>query len=157
MSNGSVFSAQIAEFVAKAKGNADLVVRKVALEMFGRVIQKSPVDTGRFKSNWQVSINSIPSGTIGLDKSVSHDVDGKEHERGAGSARSAAAAGASLTRVNTVALGAKAGQIIYLVNNLDYALALEYGHSRQAPAGMVRLTIVEFQGIVNQAAATLPK
>jgi hypothetical protein len=136
MSAGSIFVAQIAEFVAKAKGNADLVVRKIALDMFARVIMKSPVDTGRFKGNWQCAIASIPAGTIEID-----DKSGT----------------ATIGRVTAAALGVKAGDVIYLVNNLEYARALEYGHSKQAPEGMVRLTIVEFQGIVSDAAASLPK
>lgn len=131
-----MFAAQIADFVAKAKGNADLVVRKVALEMFSRVITKSPVDTGRFRGNWQVAIGSIPGGTLVLDDK---------------------AGTATIARVTAVALGLKAGEVIYLVNNLAYALPLEYGHSKQAPSGMVRLTIAEFQGVVTAAAASLPK
>lgn len=136
MSDGSIFAAQIAEFVAKAKGNADLVVRKIALDMFARVIMKSPVDTGRFKGNWQCAIGSVPAGTVALD-----DKGGT----------------ATIAKVTAAALGVKAGDVIYLVNNLEYARALEYGHSKQAPAGMVRLTISEFQGIVTKAATELPK
>lgn len=130
MSLGS-FSLNIQRFVAKANGNLDLVVRKIALEMFHRVIVKSPVDTGRFKGNWQVAIGSIPAGMLELnDKSGT----------------------ATISRVTAATLALKAGDLIYLVNNLEYARALEYGHSKQAPAGMVRLTLSEFQGVVNRAA-----
>ena len=45
----------------------------------------------------------------------------------------------------------KLGDTAYLVNNLPYAVPLEYGHSSQAPAGMVRVTIAEFQQIVEAA------
>lgn len=132
MSNGSIFSAQVAAFCAKAKGNADLVVRKIALDMFSRVIMKSPVDTGRFKGNWQVAIGSIPSGTLEIA-----DKDGT----------------ATIAKVTAETLGVKAGDVIYLVNNLAYARPLEYGHSKQAPNGMVRLTIAEYGPVVSQAAA----
>lgn len=153
MSNGSIFAAQVAEFVAKAKGNADLVVRKIALEMFARVIVKSPVDTGRFKSNWQVSINSVPSGTLPFATADEHrDKTARKSKE-----RSAHVEAPTIARVQQGALSVKAGEIIYLVNNLVYALALEYGHSKQAPQGMVRLTIVEFQGVVDAAAGSLPK
>lgn len=136
MSNGSIFAAQIAEFVAKAKGNADIVVRKVALEMFSRVIQKSPVDEGRFKSSWVVSINSIPTGDPGtIDKSGAP----------------------SFMRVNAAMVGFKAGDVITMCSNLSYSRRLEYGWSKQAPSGVVRITVVEFAGIVTQAAASLPK
>jgi hypothetical protein len=130
------FQLDIQRFVDKAKGNVDLVVRKVALDVFRRVILKSPVDTGRFRGNWQVAINSVPPGTLATtDKS----------------------GGATISRVSSVALGAKAGQVIYLVNNLPYARALEYGWSKQAPAGMVRLTVQEYGAIVTQATSEVPR
>jgi hypothetical protein len=134
VSNGSIFAAQIAEFCAKAKGNADLVVRKVALEMFSRVIQKSPVDEGRFKSSWVVAINSIPTDDPGtIDKSGAP----------------------SFARVNAAVAQLSAGTIITMCSNLSYSRRLEYGWSKQAPSGVVRITVVEFSGIVDQAAASL--
>lgn len=136
MSSGSVFSAQIAEFVKKANGNIDLVVRRVALDMFSRVIQKSPVDEGRFKSSYVVSINSIPSGDPGtIDKSGAP----------------------SFQRVNAAVLQLKGGDVITMCSNLSYSRRLEFGWSQQAPAGMVRLTISEFSGVVSAAAQSVPK
>lgn len=128
------FELNIARFVEKAKENADLVVRKIALDVFGRVIAKSPVDTGRFKSNWLCAVGSIPAGTT-----LAVDVTGV------------------VTRMEAKALGAKAGDVIYLVNNLPYANRLEYGHSKQAPSGMVRLTVAEFGAAVDKAASEVPK
>jgi hypothetical protein len=132
----SIFALQIAKFVEKAKGNADLVVRKVALDLFSRVITKSPVDTGRFKGNWQVAIGSIPAGTVEINDK---------------------AGTATIAKVTAEALNMRAGEVIYLVNNLPYARRLEYGHSKQAPAGMVRITIEEFNAAVNKAANEVPK
>jgi hypothetical protein len=43
------------------------------------------------------------------------------------------------------------GQTAYIVNNLPYAAPLEYGHSKQAPGGMVRITLARFQQIVDEA------
>lgn len=144
------FELQIAKFAAKAGGNMDLVVRKIALDLFTRCIEKSPVGNkdiwqhpeqappgytgGRFKSNWQVAIGSIPPGTL-----TAIDVT------------------AAVTRVEAEVLGMKAGDVIYLVNNLPYARALEYGHSKQAPAGMVRLTVAEYGAVVTKAADEVPK
>lgn len=149
------FTMDIAKFVNKAKGNADMVVRKCTFEMFKRVIIKSPVDTGRFKSNWQAAVGVVPSGTIGLADSITHDEGGKERDRGA--SRDAAAGSAAFARVNAVALSGKAGDVIYLVNNLHYANELEYGHSNQAPEGMVRISILEWNAVVRKAASELPK
>lgn len=37
----------------------------------------------------------------------------------------------------------KGDSVIYITNSLPYIVPLEYGHSKQAPAGMVRLSIAE--------------
>lgn len=125
------FELQISRFVEKANGNIDLVIRKIALDLFKRVISKSPVDTGRFKGNWQVAIGSIPAGTL--------EVDDK-------------AGSATIAKADAVALGLKAGDVIYLVNNLPYSRRLEYGHSKQAPTGMVRTSVQEYGAVVTKAA-----
>lgn len=150
------FTLDLERFVTKANGNIDLVVRKISLDLFRRVIMKSPVDTGRFKSNWQVAIGEIPAGTLELSTDVTHSQDGQEHERRS-SARSEAAGTASMSRATAAALKLQAGQIIYLVNNLSYASKLEFGHSKQAPAGMVRISVMEYPQVVQQAAGEVPK
>ena len=48
-----------------------------------------------------------------------------------------------------------AGGVTYIVNNAPYAIPLEYGHSSQAPQGMVRITIAEFDAYVQRAAERL--
>lgn len=132
----STFELDIARFVKKANGNIDLVVRKVALDLFKRVIMKSPVDTGRFRGNWQVAIGSVPAGTLTID-----DKSGT----------------ATLAKVTAITLGLRAGEVITLANNLVYAIGLEYGHSKQAPQGMVRLTVQEYGAVVTKAASEVPK
>jgi hypothetical protein len=42
------FTLQVSNWVKKADARLDGVVRKIALEMFSRVILRSPVQTGRF-------------------------------------------------------------------------------------------------------------
>lgn len=135
MAMGS-FELDISRFVEKANGNIDLVLRKISLDIFRRVIMKSPVDTGRFKGNWQVAIGTMPAGVLEID-----DKSGT----------------ATIAKVTAVTLGLEAGQVIYLVNNLIYARPLEYGHSKQAPGGMVRITVQEFQGVANRAAGEVNK
>ena len=44
-----------------------------------------------------------------------------------------------------------AGHVFFYTNSLPYAQALEEGHSRQAPHGLVALTALEFQDIVGIA------
>ena len=122
------------QWVTKTEQKMDLAVRKIALELFSRVILKSPVDTGRFRANWQVAIGSVPDGTLSLE-----DKGGT----------------ATISKATATTAGVKAGDVIYLVNNLPYAQRLEDGYSGQAPAGMVGLTVQEFQQVVRQIGAEL--
>lgn len=125
------FSLQVERWSNNAKAKADLIVRKLALDMFTRVVLRSPVDTGRFRGNWQVRIGSVPTGVLDkVDKSGN----------------------IAISNINSEALSFKAGQVIYLVNNLPYARRLEHGWSKQAPAGMVKITVQEFKPIVDQLA-----
>ncbi len=88
---------------------------------------------GRFRGNWQFSIDS--PATDELDRI---DPSGNE------------AIAALLAQVQALTIG----QTAYIVNNLPYAVPLEYGHSTQAPAGMVRVTLANFQRIVDEAIRT---
>lgn len=123
------FSLQIEKWTEETQKRVTLAVRKIALDVFERIILKSPVDTGRFRGNWQVQIGSIPTGTLEID-----DKSGQ----------------VTLAKAQAEVLGVKAGDTIYLINNLPYARRLEYGWSNQAPEGMVRTTVTEYQPIVDK-------
>ena len=134
------FEDQLKKFQVKTTRKLDLLGRKVALELFKRVIYKTPVDTGRARANWQVTIGAIADGTLEVD-----DKSG----------------GATMSKATAASAGFKAGDIIYLTNNLPYIRRLEEGgypdgpktvggFSRKAPAGMVALTVQEFAQVVNQ-------
>jgi len=123
------FADQMRAWERKTAAKMDLAVRKIALQMFTRIILKSPVDSGRFRGNWQLAIGSVPEGTLELN-----DKTGT----------------ATIAKGAAIALGMNAGDIVYFANNLPYAVPLEEGYSQQAPAGMVALTVQEFQSIVRQ-------
>jgi hypothetical protein len=121
------FEADVNKFQRKTVDKMDQIVRKVALELFTRIIYKTPVDTGRARANWQVSIGTRPSGTVEID-----DKSGN----------------ATVSQATAKSAGFKAGDTIYLANNLPYIRRLEDGYSQQAPAGMVTLTVQEFAAVV---------
>jgi hypothetical protein len=132
---GGSFTASINAFIAKANGNVDRVVREVCLSLAYGVVMRSPVDTGRFRGNWQFAIASAPMGT-------KSDTD----KSGADTLGRAKAASAQM------AGGAK----FYIINNLPYGPRLEFdAWSRQAPQGMVRITVLEFIDHVKRAAQEL--
>lgn len=136
-SDAKTFGLNISEFVEKAKAAPEQVVRKVGLELTSSVVRRSPVDTGRFRANWNVAFGSIDATTTAAtDK----------------------AGGSTVARAAALLKGWQVDQDIYLTNSLPYAIPLEYGHSqKQAPNGMVRITVTEFQTFIDRAVAELPK
>ena len=126
------FALNIAAWCEKAKDRADLVVRKVALDIGSRVVLRSPVDTGRFRANWQYGVGQP-------NTAVLETVD--------------PSGATSIGRITAGAASARLGDIVYLSNSLPYALKLEAGSSKQAPGGMVGLTVLEFQAAVDRSVA----
>lgn len=128
----SKFTLDIQAFVAKAKKNPETVMRSVSLKLFSAIIKASPVDTGRFRGNWQTTGVTPATGLIaGVDPTGNKAVN------------SAATFIANAPGWNTFTL----------TNNLPYAERLEYGWSKQAPVGMVRVNIARFQQLINEEAA----
>ena len=117
------FKSQIEDFTAKAMKAADMVFRGTALDIFGKVIHRTPVDTGRARGNWQTSV-----GTYQTDYT--------------------SRIGRSLAEAGRVTKTWNIERPIYFVNNLPYIIPLERGSSKQSPRGMVRVTIADFDRIV---------
>jgi len=187
------FALDLKAFAAKAEANAETVIKKVAIDLLGAVVDRSPVGNpelwaanatatqynnevarlnaelradpanlskngrmkpgrlikdgmdltagagyvgGRFRGNWQVSFDTPKSGVLDrIDKS------GDDTK----------AAGAAVIQGFTSGVST-----IWLMNNIAYSLALEYGHSTQAPAGMTRISVLDAQAYINDAIAELP-
>lgn len=129
----AAFSLQLAKFADKAGRNAETVIRKVAIDLLARFILRSPVDTGRFRANWQVGLSAVGNRLDATDK-----------------------AGTVTIRTGEIIInGTPMGTSIWISNSLPYARRLEYGWSKQAPAGMVRVTLTEFQKLLGVAAKGL--
>ena len=103
-------------FALEIEKVGDELLRKVSAEMLQQVIVGSPVDTGAFRGNHRISVNS-PDSTYDL---------------------STADKGGSATQQegNQKILQAKLGDLVYVQNNLPYAVALENGHSQQRSLGI---------------------
>lgn len=176
------FAESVKLYVDKAKANADEVVRATGFKILARLIERSPVGNpelwasnsgavslrdaqsvanaarraagkrsirklpkgaaikapkgytgGRFRGNWQIGFDNAPEGETGRV-----DPSGR------------------LTQSIGIAVlsqfKAANNSIIYFVNNVPYAVRLEFGYSKQAPRGMVRITAQEFQKLFNEAA-----
>jgi len=124
------FSAQLGQFAEQTKEKMDIVFQDIVIEIGESVIRLSPVDTGRFKGNWQMTIDQPSNKSL-----INYDKDGAQ----------------TIAQLVNDANRLEAGQKAFIVNNLRYAIPLEFGHSQQAPSGMVRVTLARFQQIVAEA------
>ena len=124
------FTLHMDKITKKAGAQADNLVKKIAIDVMSSVVNKSPVDTGRFRGNWQLGVGAVDG-----DTSSANDKSG-----------TGAIAKASLELTSF-----KSGTTIYISNSLPYAQRLENGYSNQAPQGMVRLTVIEFKRNIRKA------
>ena len=115
MSRMGSFKAGIDRFQKKNEAKINRNVRKVVLACLGGVIRNSPYDTGWFRMNWGLSVNS-PNVALGDKGGVMQPLSKFEMK-----------------------------VVIYVSNAVPYAMALESGHSDQKPGGVVAPTIREVE------------
>lgn len=65
------FSVDISKFIEKTNKNADLIMRKIAIDLTEKVRIKTPVDSGALRKSWTSSIGKEPSSFNG-DKSANN-------------------------------------------------------------------------------------
>lgn len=132
MKRGGI-STQIREFSGGLRKNVDRVMRTALTSFATEVVVNSPVRTGHFAYNWRFSSVGQPQGVLeGTDP-------GK---------------GRVLGRLRSdISRYASTGKTAYFANNVDYALSIEYGSSRQAPSGVLRNAIARWPGFVRSAVA----
>lgn len=139
------FEAQMLEYVEKSKRALQEMTKMVLVDIGVRLVERSPVGDppswkkqppwlpknylpGTFKNNWHLGVDS-----------PEHDIFLVADPSGA----------ASVTRIGLAIPRFPAGHIYYFSNNIPYATALENGHSKRCPPnGMVALTIIEYESIV---------
>lgn len=126
------FSHTPEQFAAELMSEIEKPFREAVIELFSRVIQRTPVDTGRAKANWQPA-----NGRYIEDRSLN------EYDK---------AGTATIQKVRDVLSKWKLSDgFVSLTNNLNYIVPLEYGFSNKAPTGMVRITAEEWDDIIEEA------
>ena len=103
-------------------------IRATLFEVSTAIIKDTPADTGRARGNWQASIGRGATGEVSVDSVRSGE----------------AKAIADVDQTVRVAVG----DLYYLTNNLPYIERLEYGWSKQAPGGMVRKNLQNFNRLL---------
>lgn len=143
------FALDVAKFAAKAKAAPAQVLRKVGIELGRSVVLATPVGNpslwkskppkgyvgGRLRANWNPSL-----GVPDLSTGASPDTSGTQ----------------TIARVAATYALAQGESTLYLMNSMPYVREIEYeGHSTQAPAGMVRVTVAQFQTFIDKAVRSI--
>lgn len=133
------FKADLATFARGLDLNVETLTQRLAAQLWNDITIKTPVDTGRARSGWAMALDTAPSFLPPIPPE--------------GSVVSPPA----LPNFGKI----DGSQLVYIVNNVEYIEALEDGHSKQAPAGMVRLSLAvleaQVDSIVQQINAATPK
>jgi len=136
--SASEFSKQLRDIAVLVNAELSQAIRKGVFDVFHSIIKRSPVDTGAYRASHGIA-NMEPAG----DEEI---VKGKKGEKI--SAEVALSKGSRWTwRVGD-------GDI-YLFNNLPYAERIENGWSKQQPAGVYRVALVEITFALNKQLAKL--
>jgi hypothetical protein len=151
MSSGTAFALDLQKYVDAYKERADVLVGEIVANVAAEVDMRSPIGDatywkskppkgyvgGRFRANWQLGVGVLnPATTDAVDRSAKGG-DG----------------GATTSRIVAAIPKDAAGKVYWLSNSLPYAGRIEHGWSRQAPQGVVGLTAVRFQKIVDDSVA----
>jgi hypothetical protein len=110
-----------------------LVVEKVARDLHGKIVKRTPVDTGRARASWDVA--------IGAPSAKPPPLPGKE------SYPEPAFDGSKIDGTSPV----------FITSNLVYMEPLENGHSKQQPLGMVRISVAEVLAEIDAILANVDK
>ena len=127
MATAQEFAAALRAEGARTPLQIDRFLRRVAFEVFTRVVRRTPVDTGRARLSWNIARNQA-------DESVAPENPSQGR-------RALTTSNQKLTRIRPD----KRMQPIHISNNLEYIRFLEEGSSTQAPQGMVAITLAEVQ------------
>ncbi|HUS74348.1 MAG TPA: hypothetical protein VMY06_14915 [Sedimentisphaerales bacterium] len=139
--NLAQFNSEITHFAKSIPGKVTVMQKKVVLEALRRLVEKTPVDTGRARGNWQATIGSPAEGQVG----------GNWPKTGGPPKTERPPLRPEDNQVIAKGLAALVGlppfQVVWISNNLDYIEELEHGSSKQAPEGMLAITIEELRNM----------
>lgn len=133
--NAAAFVKSLDGLYDYVNGSFEQVIRKACIDLYRMIVERTPVDTGRAKSNWQMSttnsdyVRTCDEGfSFNEIKSIIED------------------------EIADFSFDIHDDQVV-IYNNLEYIDQLENGTSDQAPAGMVSVSLVEFTNHFNRALA----
>jgi len=130
MANPEQFAKNMQAYADLIGTNAPLIVRTAALAIDQAVVLATPVDSGRARANWLVSVDGPAQKTI------------PPYAPGKGGSTGGANAQAAIQQGQAAVAGYKFNsKAIHITNNLPYIGRLNEGWSAQAPAKFVEQAI----------------
>lgn len=128
------FQGEIDAWIKAAESTLEHAIEIFVRDVHSALVSRSPVDTGRFKGNWQITFNEIPNHALNRYDKTGGVVRGEEQAK-------------------TYGMFSRGGAItsVHFSNMLIYANALEYGHSQQAPIGVVGLVALRLRSYMADA------
>ena len=136
------------KWAKKQKVNLNDVNRTFVFGLYSSIVKKTPKDTGRAQGNWNVSVGVA-------DKSINEESKSPKYQN-----------------MNQMPQSSEADDM-YISNNLPYITTLEYGlfpnppkkdggktidgFSKQAPNGMVGVTLANAENIFNASVQTVKR
>lgn len=137
-SNIDEFNRELKDYVHKQVPEmAVKFQKKLVLEALKRIILKTPVDIGRARNNWQVTIG----------KPAKEIVDEVTRRRNKGKPPLSNRDYKVINKAKKHLEQLPPFAVVYISNNLEYISYLEDGTSKQAPHGMVALTVEELKAM----------
>lgn len=128
-----ILDASIQKFAKAIDLDIARVVERIALDLWNKITLRTPVDTGAARRSWQLG--------VGQPNTFVPSESGKG--TGANKDKSSPPSEPSPDFPSDVEITGK--DTVYITSSLGYIEALEEGHSKQAPAGMVQISIAEVQ------------
>lgn len=123
------FEIKVRDFGEKTEKILNDVARMAVTTVFQNIVMRTPHDTGRARANWQITSDEPQNVSLNEKDPTGSKTCQKIQDK--------------------MAHFDSTTKKITLYNNLAYIVPLEYGHSSQRPNGMVRVSLAEFQNIVN--------
>jgi hypothetical protein len=120
------FAEDIKKFQSNTERKASQIARKVGVDLHARIVERTPVDTGRLRANNQLAVGHKPTNSV-MDKDKTKT-------------------GTPTKAVGEAAIGGYTlGDDIWIANNVEYAAPVEFGaemgKKMQRPEGFFRASI----------------
>lgn len=134
---------ELADSLEKRAAELDLKACRVAIQVAETIVAdlayRTPVDTSKALSNWQVSISSPVNSKI------------PPYYPGEGGSTRNASAQAAIDAARIILKSKRPGVTIFISNVLPYIRRLNDGYSKQAPAGFVERAVLIGRKMIKKA------